>query len=105
MPASVGWLATLHALTAGAIDTMTLAIMNRTTLAHTGRALTADTATRWIYGLAQAGALLRLLPPVLALYYHLALLLAGSLWGAAFVPYALRYGPMQIGPRIEAGPG
>ena len=25
--------------------------------------------------------------------------------GAGFVPYALRHGPMQIGPRIEAGPG
>ena len=84
LPASVGWLAALHALTAGAIDTMTQAIMTGAPLGHTARALTADTATRWIYGPVQAGALLRLLSPVLALYYHLALLLAGPLWGAAF---------------------
>ena len=44
-PDSIGRLATLHALTAGAIGTMTLAIMTRATLGHTGRALAADRAT------------------------------------------------------------
>ena len=41
-PAVVGTPAAMHALTAGAIGTMTLAIMTRATLGHTGRALTAD---------------------------------------------------------------
>ena len=54
-PAVVGTPAAMHALTAGAIGTMTLAIMTRATLGHTGRALAADGATVWIYGLVQAG--------------------------------------------------
>ena len=45
----------MHALTAGAIGTMTLAIMTRATLGHTGRSLAADITTVWIYGLVQAG--------------------------------------------------
>ena len=48
-PAVVGTPAAMHALTAGAIGTMTLAIMTRATLGHTGRALTADGTTVWIY--------------------------------------------------------
>ena len=34
--------AALHAMTAGTFGTMTLAVMTRATLGHTGRALTAD---------------------------------------------------------------
>ena len=37
--------AAIHALTAGAIGTMTLAVMTRATRGHTGRALSADRAT------------------------------------------------------------
>ena len=39
----------LHALTAGAIATMTLAVMTRATLGHTGRAVETDAATLAIY--------------------------------------------------------
>ena len=104
-PTSIGQLATLHALTAGAIGTMTLAIMTRATLGHTGRALTADRATCWIYGLVQAGAVLRVAAPVIPLDYQQLLLAAGSLWAAAFVLYGLHYGPLLLGRRQVAGPG
>lgn len=50
----------VHALTTGAIGVMTLGIMTRATLGHTGRARHAGTATRWIYGLVTVGAMLRL---------------------------------------------
>jgi uncharacterized protein involved in response to NO len=39
----------LHALTAGAMGGMTLAVMTRATLGHTGRALTADRWTAAVY--------------------------------------------------------
>src|SRR5262245_29044271 len=39
----------LHALTAGAIGTMTLAVMTRASLGHTGRALVAGRGTTTIY--------------------------------------------------------
>ena len=104
-PTGIGQLATLHALTTGAIGTMTLAIMTRATLGHTGRALTADRATCWIYGLVQAGAVLRVAAPVLPLDYRQGLLAAGLLWAAAFVLFVLHYGPLLLGRQQMAGPG
>ena len=56
--------AALHAWTAGAIGVMTLAVMTRASLGHTGRALTASRATQAIYAAAVAGALCRVLAPV-----------------------------------------
>ena len=93
-PAVVGTPAAMHALTAGAIGTMTLAIMTRATLGHTGRALTADGTTVWIYGLVQAGTLLRVLAPALPIDYGLALDIAALLWAGAFALFSLRCGPM-----------
>ena len=90
----------MHALTAGAIGTMTLAIMTRATLGHTGRPLAADDATVWIYGLVQSGTLLRVLAPALPIDYGLALDLAAVLWAGAFVLFSLHYGPMLV----RAGP-
>lgn len=104
LPDSVGRLATLHALSAGAIGTMTLAIMTRATLGHTGRELTADRITVVLFGLVQAGALLRVVAPVLPVAYESALAMAGALWGGAFLLFVWRYGPMLVGPRAT-GPG
>ena len=105
LPGSVGRLATLHALTAGAIGTMTLAIMTRATLGHTGRALAANRATVALYAMVQLGAALRVLAPVLPLDYPTVLGVAAALWGGAFVVFVGRYGPMLLRPRPAAGPG
>src|SRR6185295_11726750 len=51
--------AAIHALTAGAIGTMILAVMPRVTLGHTGRALTADRATVAVFALTGAAATAR----------------------------------------------
>lgn len=105
LPGSIGRLATLHALTAGAIGTMTLAIMTRATLGHTGRALAADRATVALYALVQLGAALRVIAPVLPLDYRTALGLAALSWGGAFVMFVAHYGPMLLGSRPASGPG
>ena len=104
-PDSIGRLATLHALTAGAIGTMTLAIMTRATLGHTGRALAADRATVALYAMVQLGAALRVLAPVLPVDYRTVLSLAALLWGGAFMVFVGHYGPMLLGPRPASGPG
>ena len=104
LPGSLGRLATLHALSAGAIGTMTLAIMTRATLGHTGRELTADRITVVIFALVQAGALLRVVAPVLSLAYEATLAAAALLWGGAFVLFVTRYGPMLLSARRQ-GPG
>ncbi|MGE5765625.1 MAG: NnrS family protein, partial [Bacteroidota bacterium] len=49
LPSLVPETAGLHALTAGAVGAMTLAVMTRATLGHTGRELKADGATTAIY--------------------------------------------------------
>jgi uncharacterized protein involved in response to NO len=49
----------IHAWTAGAIGLMTLAVMTRATLGHTGQPLQAGIATQFIYGLIFVSAVLR----------------------------------------------
>jgi uncharacterized protein involved in response to NO len=90
--------AALHALTAGAFGTMTLAVMTRAALGHTGRPLTADGWTSAIFVLVNLGALARLAAFGAPGLYLAALHLAGLLWGGAFLLYALRYGPILLRP-------
>ena len=80
-------------MTAGAIGTMTLAVMTRATLGHTGRPLVADRGTQAIYGLVTLGALLRVAAPWLPTDYAATVGLAGAVWAGAFLLFALKYGP------------
>ncbi|MBZ8134712.1 NnrS family protein [Afifella sp. IM 167] len=95
--------AALHALTAGAVGTMTLAVMTRASLGHTGRAIVAGTATRAIYLLVGAGALLRLAAPLLPALYLTLVVAGGLLWAGAFALFALRYGPILFSSRLGKG--
>jgi len=87
--------AAVHALTVGAIGTMTLAVMTRATLGHTGRPLTADGATLAIYALVTLAALMRVSSQSL-----LVTSLAGVAWSAAFATYAIHYGRMLVEKRM-----
>uniref|UniRef100_A0A8J4HA23 Short-chain dehydrogenase n=1 Tax=Acidicaldus sp. TaxID=1872105 RepID=A0A8J4HA23_9PROT len=91
----------LHALTIGAIGTMTLAVMTRATLGHSGRPLTAGAGTTGIYTLVTLAALIRLSAPLAGAQYLLALALAGAAWSAAFALFAVLYGPLFIRPRAR----
>lgn len=86
----------LHALTAGAMGTMTLAVMTRASLGHSKRPLTAGTGTLTAYLLAQAAVLLRLLAPFLGAGYAAALDMAGGLWIAAFALFVGLYLPLYL---------
>jgi uncharacterized protein involved in response to NO len=91
--------AAVHALTAGAMGTMILAVMTRATLGHTGRALHADAMTVTIYVLVTAAAGLRV-ASAWALGEQADLLDAsGSAWVAAFALFAAHYGPMLLAAR------
>lgn len=82
----------LHALTAGAMGGMTLAVMTRATLGHTGRSLSADRWSAALYLLAAAAAACRVAAPFLTAAYLPMLTIAGLLWVAAFGLFSLRYG-------------
>jgi len=96
--------AALHALTAGSMATMTLAVMSRATLGHTGRPLVADRATAGVYLLVTLGALLRVAAPCLPMDYMLTIRLAGILWSASFLLFAFAYAPKLLGPRADGKP-
>ncbi len=91
----------VHALTAGAIGTMTLAVMTRASLGHTGRTIETDVMTAAIYGLVTIGAVVRVAAPFLA-SYNAMLIAAGSIWSAAFALFVVRYGPMLLQPRLAS---
>jgi uncharacterized protein involved in response to NO len=93
----------LHALTVGAIGTMTLAVMTRATLGHTGRPLIAGPGTTTIYVLVTTAALCRLAAPFVGSHYLLMLSIAGSAWSAAFGLFALLYLRPFVQPRIPRG--
>jgi uncharacterized protein involved in response to NO len=93
----------LHALTVGAIGTMTLAVMTRATLGHTGRPLVAGAGTTTIYALVTAAALCRLLAPFAGAQYLPALCVAGFAWSAAFGLFVMLYlRPLAL-PRVPRG--
>jgi uncharacterized protein involved in response to NO len=83
----------LHAWTAGAIGTMTLAVMTRASLGHTGQELTAAWPTTAIYGLVVMSAAARL-AAAFGLAYTQMLHLSAAAWVLAFGGFAVVYGPM-----------
>jgi uncharacterized protein involved in response to NO len=90
VPESAG----IHAWTAGAIGVMTLAVMTRATLGHTGRPLAASAATQAIYLFAILAALVRIIAafePSLILLHISALF-----WICAFGGFVIAYGPLLI---------
>jgi uncharacterized protein involved in response to NO len=93
----------LHALTVGAVGTMTLAVMTRATLGHTGRPLSAGVGTTTIYALVTLAALCRLLAPLAGAQYILVLSLAGAAWSGAFGLFALLYVRALAFRRVEPG--
>ena len=101
----IPWTAGLHALTAGAMGSMILAVMTRVGLGHTGRPLVATRGVALVYGLVQLGALARLAAPFLPGFYLPVLAAAAVLWGAAFGLFALLYAPILTRPRVDGKPG
>jgi uncharacterized protein involved in response to NO len=92
----------LHALTAGAMGSMILAVMTRVGLGHTGRPLVLPKAAVGAYAWVHVGALLRVAAPASppALQTPL-LLIGGLLWAAAFWLFALLYYPILTRPRPD----
>lgn len=93
--------AAVHALTAGAMATMILAVMTRATLGHTGRELKANPATCLLYLLVTLGAALRVAAPLGLFDYMGGIELAGLAWAGAFLIFLITYGPMLLGPRVD----
>jgi uncharacterized protein involved in response to NO len=81
----------IHALTAGSIGTMTLGMMSRVALGHSGRPLETSSTTVVAYLLLTAAAIVRVYAALDPNWYSLALSIAGGCWSAAFVLYLKAY--------------
>lgn len=95
-----------HALTVGAIGTLTLGMMARVSLGHTGRILAAPRAARTAFVLVTAAAVVRVLVPLVApAHTGASLVVAGACWSAAFALFAAGYAKILVGPRVDGKPG
>lgn len=92
----------VHALTAGAVGVMTLAVMTRATRGHTGRPLAADPLTAAIYLAINAAAVLRVAAPFGAEAQPGLLMASAALWTLAFGGFAAAYGRMLTTSRPAA---
>jgi len=97
--------AAIHALTMGAIGTMTLAVMTRATRGHSGLPLTADRSTTVIYLMVTLATLLRLSVPLAWAHATALTLLAGLCWTGAFLLFVLHYAGALTGTRIPLEEG
>lgn len=91
----------VHALTVGAIGTMTLAVMSRATLGHTGRDLTAGPGTVAIFVCINLAAICRIAAGLIDAFYLDLVIAAGVSWAAAFSLFLTIYGPMLIRQRAS----
>jgi uncharacterized protein involved in response to NO len=92
--------AAIHALTAGAMATMILAVMTRASLGHTARELKANAATTTIYVLVTVGAVLRVVAALALVDYNFGIEIAGVAWAGAFALFLIAYAPVLWRPRI-----
>ncbi|HVM81841.1 MAG TPA: NnrS family protein [Stellaceae bacterium] len=97
--------AALHALTAGAIATMLVAVMSRAALGHTGRPLKAHPATVSAYALISLAAALRVAAPFLPQVFVPLLETAAAAWTLAFLLFLAVYAPILTAPRADGRPG
>ncbi|PAP98236.1 NnrS family protein [Mesorhizobium mediterraneum] len=100
VPEKVPAVAGIHAFGVGAVACMTLAVMTRATLGHTGRELRASIGTCVIFVAIALAALFRIgaaFSPAQAMLLHI----SAALWVASFIGYAGLFGGMLIRPRLQ----
>ena len=94
--------AAIHAWTIGAMATLTLAVMTRATLGHTGRSLQANFGTHVVYAAIVAAAITRVSAALFSTQTDVLLRLSALVWIVAFVTFVLVYGPMLVRPKVSA---
>lgn len=107
--AAVGWVSpqlTIHAFTVGGIGVLTLGMMARVSLGHTGRVLQASKAMAIGFALINLAAAARGIAPIFFINWLPQLVaLAGGLWILSFAIFLEAYVPILISPRIDGRPG
>lgn len=89
----------LHLLTAGTIGLMTVVVMCRALLGHTGRALKSTPLLTGVLGMVIAGGLMRFLAPWWPESYSTFITVSGFVWGGGFLVFAFYIGPILVSGR------
>ncbi|CAN5471517.1 NnrS family protein [soil metagenome] len=98
--------AATHALTVGAIGILILGMMSRVSLGHTGRLLVVTPLVTVAFGFLVLAAIVRAMGPLLFPEgYFAELVVAGTLWSAAFALFVFVYVPILGAPRVDGKPG
>jgi uncharacterized protein involved in response to NO len=98
--------ASLHAFTAGGIGVLTLGMMARVSLGHTGRLLESAPVMTLAFVAINLAALIRVALPLLFPAVHVQSMIAsGLVWVAAFGLFVVVYTPMLLRPRVDGKPG
>jgi len=96
----------LHAFTVGGIGVLTLGMMARVALGHTGRALKASNVMAIAFVLINLAALFRVFfPAVVPVWYGAFVLASSYFWLAAFSLFAFYYLPILSSPRADGEQG
>ncbi len=91
-----------HLLTIGGIGAMTLGIMTRAALGHTGRTPHASRPMITAFVLIGLATLIRTAAPLISSeHYTIAISLAGGMWLIAFVIFSLSFWPVLTRPRLR----
>ncbi len=93
LPAGAG----IHAWMVGAAGIMTLAVMSRATLGHTGQQLIASSATQAIYAAIIVATLSRICAVIEPAHSEALLHVAAFAWAAAFIGFAVAFAPLLLG--------
>jgi uncharacterized protein involved in response to NO len=95
-----------HALTIGAIGSLTLGMMSRVALGHTARPLVAKKAVTYAFATVTIAAVVRVFVPLLHVaWYQASVFTSGILWTVAFGLFLIVYAPILISQRADGRPG
>lgn len=96
----------IHMLTVGALGTLTLGMLSRVALGHTGRKLVISPIMVLGYLLLSGAAVVRVVMPVVwPAGLSMALWLAAGLWSVAFIIYLVLFMPILLAKRVDGKPG
>ena len=100
-------LVALHALVVGVIGTVTIGMMSRVSIGHTGRMMASPPAgLALVFALITLAAMARVLLPLLDRgHYGYWITASQGLWVAAFTLFVYRFAMMLVRPRVDGRPG
>ncbi|MBQ61767.1 MAG: hypothetical protein CMQ19_06795 [Gammaproteobacteria bacterium] len=105
-----GWFSVfipIHALVVGGVSLLTLSMMARVSLGHTGRSI--HEPSQWVvfaFGILAIAAITRVIMPILLpQYYPLLIQVSQILWMISFALFLVVYVPVLALPRVDSQPG